>query len=351
MNDKELYNKFLKNEIFEIKNPLGENFPGASVYITMEIVGTKMLRRVGEDKEHLCYKITLPFKENQHSNIVNHIFIMNDANTNKVFKTWDSSFLNLRSKSHTKLAQFLEPFGEKRPLYCLAMEIEYDKPVKESFLNESKHDTLISDIVKDVMIKLKQFKNSDMEEGQVDLPDEGEYYQTPFISGESFPFYIELYLYKTDSEDYKIDADAPGDFDENNIRLVLYFNPDKLKEQISEIKNNLIYTLRHEYEHLLQVIHDYENVNYPKTHKYKKDSLKTLLKRQEIEPQLRGYLLQSRKERKPFDIVIGNHLAKLEKNGQINFLGPERKKIVIDILVDYAQKLKLPIELSTSYYI
>jgi hypothetical protein len=74
--------------------------------------------------------------------------------------------------------------------------------------------------------------------------------------------------------------------------------------------------------------------------------LKTLLKRQEIEPQLRGYFLQSKKERKPFDTVIKNHLDKLEKNGQINFLGPERKQIVVDVLVNYAKEIKLPIKIS-----
>ena len=51
-------------------------------------------------------------------------------------------------------------------------------------------------------------------------------------------------------------------------------------------------------EEHLKTIQDYENVTYPKTHKYRNDSLKTLLKRQEIEPQLRGYFLQSKKERK-----------------------------------------------------
>jgi hypothetical protein len=190
------------------------------------------------------------------------------------------------------------------------------------------------------------FSNSELEEAQIDLPDEGEYYYTPFIFGETFPFYIELYLFKTDSENYKIDGDAPGDFEDDNIRIGLYFNPSLLKTQIQQIKNNLIYTVRHEYEHLLQVISDYENINYPKKHQYKKDSLRTLLKRQEIEPQLRGYYLQSKKEKKPFDLVIKNHLDSLERNGQINFLGPERKDIVVKILVDYAKDLKLPVKLS-----
>jgi len=218
--------------------------------------------------------------------------------------------------------------------------------MEKKVIIESKHDTLINFIVKDILKQLKRFSVSDSDEDELDLPEEDDYYHTPFIYGESFPFYIELFLFKTDQKNYKIDADAPIDMDENNIAIAIYFNPKNLKNQIEEIKNNLIYTLRHEYEHLLQTIQDYENVTYPKTHKYRNDSLKNLLKRQEIEPQLRGYFLQSKKERKPFDTVIKNHLDKLEKNGQINFLGPERKQIVVDVLVNYAKEIKLPIKLS-----
>ena len=44
--------------------------------------------------------------------------------------------------------------------------------------------------------------------------------------------------------------------------------------------------------------------------------------------------------------MIKNHLDKLEKNGQINFLGPERKQIVVDVLINYAKEIKLPIKIS-----
>jgi hypothetical protein len=70
------------------------------------------------------------------------------------------------------------------------------------------------------------------------------------------------------------------------------------------------------------------------------------MKNTEIEPQIRGYFLQSKKERKPFDVVVSNHLDKLQKNGQINFLNEKRKNTVIEILVDFAKKMKLPIVLS-----
>jgi hypothetical protein len=218
--------------------------------------------------------------------------------------------------------------------------------MRDNIINESKHDNLIINITRDVLEQIKLFNNSKLSEAQVDLPDEGEYYQTPTFYGEVYDFFIELYLFKTNDESYKIEADAPGSLDEEFLRVAIYYNPKQIKSQIKEIRNNLIYTLRHEYEHLLQVITEYERVSYPKKHSYRGDSLSTLLKKKEIEPQIRGYYLQSKKELKPFDLVVSDHLDKLEKNKQITFLGPERKKIVIDTLVDYAIQLGLPIRTS-----
>lgn len=345
MDDIKIYNKYLSKQIFEIEDPL----PPArlpNVRVKFEFLGKKDLIYIGDVKEHLTFKIeVLP------SGVFDKMldYVLGDRNSIEI-STTDIPMYPFVVACSQKLKEFMELFGEKRPVWCIELSRQKkNDEMNESLIKESKHDTLVSDIVKDILIKLKQFKNSDEKEGTLDLPEEGDYYQTPFINGESYPFFVELYLFKDKSENYKIDADAPIDMEENNITIVIYFNPEKLKEQIGEIKNNLFYTLRHEYEHLLQTIHDYENVTYPKTHKYKKDSLKTLLKRQEIEPQLRGYLLQSRKERKPFDVVINQHLDKLEKNNQINFLGPERKQIVVNVLVDYAKQIKLPIKLSNDF--
>ena len=213
-------------------------------------------------------------------------------------------------------------------------------------LNESKHDSTVMTVVKDILQQLKYFNNSEYEEAQIDLPDEGEYYYTPLFYGETHSFYVELTLIKTNEDSYKIDGDSPGDIEDNDIRIAIYYNPKKLREQVFEIKNNLVYTVRHEYEHFLQTLTDYERVTYPVKHNYRKDSLSTLTKQREIEPQVKGYYLQSKKEKKPFDSVVYDHLDKLEKNKQVNFLSQDRKDIIVNILIGYAKKLKLPIKLS-----
>lgn len=336
----EYYNKFLKKEVFSVPNPFGAFLPGSNAEVKLEILGIKKYIMVGDEVEHLTYKITILPSETNLNTLVHLMLGKDEAD----IPTFSTELYYLRLECNQILKTYLEAFGEFRNVICV--KIENMRPLSENVILESKHDTLVSYIVKDILITLKKFTNSEMDEGQMDLPDEGEYYQTPFISGESFPFFIELYMFKHDAEDYKIDADAPMTIDEDNITIAIYYNPKKLKEQIDEIKNNLIYTVRHEYEHLIQSISEYENVTYEKTHRYKKDSLKTLLKRVEIEPQIRGYFLQSKKEKKPFDVVVKNHLDKLERNGQINFIGPERKRIVVDILVNYAKEINLPIKLS-----
>lgn len=341
MNEISFYNKFLKDEVYEIPLP----FVGMteSAKVKFRFIGTREYTSIGEKKEYLLYKIKL-----LPTGLVNrYVNLVLRGQKRHIIHTHDTSFHRLTHHCDRILEkEFLSAFGEKRPVMCVELENVYEDNMNESIIYESKHDTLVTDIVKDIMVHLKKFSNSELDEDEINLPEEGDYYHTPFIMGESFPFYIELFLFKTNDKKYKIDADSPISLDEDNISIAIYFNPENLKSQLSEIKNNLIYTVRHEYEHVLQTIYDYENVNYDKKHNFRKDSLKTLLKRQEIEPQLRGYYLQSKKERKPFDLVIGSHLDKLEENGQINFLGPERKQIVIDVLVDYAKSIKLPIKLS-----
>lgn len=343
MNNIEFYNKYLDKKIFEIENPMGNILPGYPAKVKFRVLGAKKYLSGGNNIEFLTYEIII-LPSGTFNRLVDILF-QND--NEMIITTTSMDFYALRMKCNESLQYFLSLLGEDRPVMCVLMKNVYNNTMNESVINESKHDTMVSNLVKVILEQLKLFNNSDLKEAQIDLPEEGEYYQTPFIKGESFPFYIELYLFKTNLQHYKIDADAPSEFEDNDIRVGIYYNPKLLKSQISEIKNNLIYTLRHEYEHLLQVISDYERVSYQKKHRYKKDSLSTLLKQQEIEPQVRGYYLQSKKEKKPFDLIISNHLDKMEKNGQISFIGPDRKKIVIDILVDYAKKMNLPIKLSS----
>jgi hypothetical protein len=348
MNDIELYNKYLKKLTYEIIEPFPPTELGP-VNVKLEVLGNREYFHLGEKKDTIIYRVTL-LDEGPVNQFVNYLL----SGRNKIeIHTYDSKFFGITNKTDKLLEEFLQMFGDKRPAQCVELINNYDEMknrINENLITESKHDTLVGAIVKDILIELKGFVFSNLKDVEISLPEEDDYYHTPFIEGESFPFYIELFLFKEDRDKYKIDADAPSSMDENNLSIAIYLNPKTFKEEIEEIKNNLFYTVRHEYEHLIQTIYDNQNISYPKTHKYKKDSLRTLLKRQEIEPQLRGYFLQSKKERKPFDTVIKNHLDKLEANRQINLLSPERKNIVVKILVDYAKELKLPIKLSDKNY-
>jgi hypothetical protein len=342
MDDINIYNRFLSKKTFSISEPFGDHLPTTSAFVKMKILGSKNLISTGDRVEYLTYKIII-----QPSGVVNRLFYyINHEKNNLELSTSSTNFYVLQIKCNEYLRRYLSSMGEDRPVTCVEIENIYEESINESLLKESKHDSLVSNITKDILEQLKLFNNSDLSEAQIDLPDEGDYYQTPIFHNEVHDFFIELYLFKTSDENYKIIGDAPGSIEDDYIRIGIYYNPEKLKSQIKEIRNNLIYTIRHEYEHLLQVLTDYDRVTYPKKHNYKGDSLTTLLKRKEIEPQVRGYYLQSKKESKPFDLVISDHLDKLEKNKQISFLSPKRKKIVIDILIDYAIKLGLPIKTS-----
>lgn len=209
------------------------------------------------------------------------------------------------------------------------------------------HKGITSAIVRNIIEQLKQYMESDItDEISIDLPEENEYYSIDAY-GNRNDFFIELFLSKTNNENYMIIGDAPGDIDEDNIRIGIYANPENYKLKLSEIYFNLIYTVRHELEHLLQVISGYERINKvyydDKFKKYRGDSLSTLLKPQEIEPQILGYHLQSKKENKPIEDVISNHLDKLEANGQITFKTNKRREILITQLRDSAKLYNLKV--------
>lgn len=208
-----------------------------------------------------------------------------------------------------------------------------------------KHKKITKIAVNEIIEQLKQYMESDENESiMIGLPDENEYFDFKCY-GMNNSFYIELVLDKWNDASYKIDADAPAIIDEDNILIAITANPNNYKSQLSEIYFNLIYTFRHEFEHYLQVISDYNRINKScyTLPKYRGDSLATLLKPQEIEPQVLGYHLQSKKENKSFIEIITEHVNKLENNGQVKFKDDSRKQIHLDILLSHAKKLNLRI--------
>ena len=203
------------------------------------------------------------------------------------------------------------------------------------------HRGITAKIVRDIMVKLKEYMESDiLDEIGIDLPDNDDYYSKKIYNVDC-DFFIELYLTKTTQDNYMIIGDAPGDIEDDNIRIGIYANPVNYKAKLSEIYFNLMYTVRHELEHLFQVVSDYTRVKYPyeKIKKFSTDSLKTLLKVNEIDPQVLGYHLQSKLENKPFVEIISNHLDKLVENNQINFSSNNRNEMLINVLVDHAKYL------------
>ena len=204
-----------------------------------------------------------------------------------------------------------------------------------------KHKGIISKITREIIFELKQFMESDGEDTMViDLPNSDDYF-TKKIYGVVSDFIIELYLFKTNDNNYMIIGDAPGDISDDNIRIGIYVNPQNYKRNLTQIYFNLIYTIRHEFEHLCQVISgDTRNI-YKSKKKYRGDSLSTLMKECELEPQTLGYHLQSKKENKPFDEIVQNHLLKLENNQQITFKNETRKQILINEIKYCAKLLNL----------
>ena len=208
-------------------------------------------------------------------------------------------------------------------------ESQYD------ILIEGKYDSITSNVVRDIMDEVIDFIDSDEMEEDIEFPE----YETPKYLGKINEFVVELYLRKQRRKNYKIDADAPGDLSENNIRIIIYLPKEGGKELLNELYYNLIYTFRHEFEHWLQVISDYSRVTADEPTNL--DS--TLFKRYEIEPQIMGYYLQSKKQKKPCEDDVREHLKKLVKNRQHKFKNKEEMEELISLLVSKGRQMKLKI--------
>ena len=238
MNQLEIYNKFLDQKIFSIKDPVDLDDAIPKVKVKFKITGTKDYIVVGETKEHLLYE-TIVFT----SGFSDKIFGWVMGEKDEIYPTTTSNELRgFRQKCDTVLKDFLRYLGNERPVMCTKIIKMSESNINENIIVESKHDKLVSNIVGEIMLELESFNSSSNKETQIDLPGDG-YYETPDYYGDVTDFFIELYIFKTKGEKYKIDADAPGSLDDDYIRVAIYYNPDLLDEQFSEIKNNLIYNV------------------------------------------------------------------------------------------------------------
>jgi hypothetical protein len=190
----------------------------------------------------------------------------------------------------------------------------------ESLITEGKYDSVVRQLVKDVLTTIKYQK-----EGEFTLPED--------ISGEmtyDFPqldtsFTIELDL--TTSDDVEtVDVDGAYYPEDDVIGIEIITNPNLNREILEELHFELNELIRHELEHIIQFE---RGDNIPK--KEPKQPIKYYTQPHELQAQIAGFKRRAKKERKPLEDVIRSWFT---KNQLKHRLSPKNIEVVINRILE-----------------
>ena len=314
MKDIEVYNKYLEKKIFEIENPMGVQLPGHPAIVKMKILGTRNYITVGEQKEHLIYRIKiLP------SGQLNSLFdALMGGKTHKTVTTSTSDFYALRMECLIQLKDFLSLMGEERPLFCVEIENVFNGKINENIkevLTEDVYDNITNKIVHDIIYLVKHQRDGDF-----DLPSDisgGEFYRFNNLLND---FNIELFLRESDKVD-TFDADADYYRDDDVIQIMIVTNPDSKNTILQDLVYELNELVRHELEHIKQHESGYEFPKSPKSaHKYYGQS-------HELEALRAGFRKKAKKEKKDLESVVRTWF---EKNKHKYIMKPKQTEDIIN---------------------
>jgi hypothetical protein len=196
------------------------------------------------------------------------------------------------------------------------------KYMTESLITEGKYDSVVKQLVKDVLNTIKYQK-----EGEFELPEDisqGMTYQFPQIKSE---FTIELSLQVSDEVE-TVDVDGAYYPEDDVIEISIVTNPNLNREILEELHFELNELIRHELEHIIQFE---RGDDIPK--KEPKVPLKYYSQKHELEAQIAGFKRRAKKERKPLEDVIRSWF---NKNKLKHRLSPKNVEVVINRILELA---------------
>jgi hypothetical protein len=318
MKDIAVYNKYLEKKIFEIQNPMGVHLPGLPAKVKMKILGTRNYISVGEEKEHLIYRIKI-LPSGQLNSLFNTLM---GGKTHKTVTTSTSDFYALRMECMIQLKDFLSLMGEERPVFCVEIENVFNENINENIkeiLTEDVYDTITNKIVHDIVYLLKYQR-----EGDFELPSDingGEFYRFDNLLND---FNIELFLRESDKV-HTFDADADYYRDDDVIQIMIVTNPNSKNTVLQDLVYELNELVRHELEHIKQHESGYEFPKSPKSsHKYYGQS-------HELEALRAGFKKKAKKERKDLESVVR---AWFEKNKHKYIMKPKQTEDIINRILE-----------------
>ena len=321
----ERLNEFLRDHSFVVQNPFGDGMnEKMNLTVKVQLTGVKPMISVGEWKDFIEYTLFLEdIDSNFGRGLFGHQFAALKTHDYKLSNT-DTTFYLLTVNVNKLLREFLTYWSIDNYVTCTRVVNNVanvdPKYMNESLIMEGKYDSVVRQLVKDVL-SITKFQI----EGEFVLPED--------ISGEtvySFPqldttFTIELKL--DVSNDVKtVDVDGAYYPDEDVIEISVITNPNLNRQVLEELHFELNELIRHELEHIIQ----FERGDDIPTKEPKKP-IKYYSQPHELQAQIAGFKRRAKKERKPLEDVIRNWF---EKNKLKHRLSPKNVEVVINRILE-----------------
>jgi len=312
MADQKLLDKiniFLEDKTFTILDPLNFGLDHFSMDVKVKLTGTKDYISVGDKKPFIEYELYIVGPQKM-ARII-ELFFSNKGGEEEI-DTKSYTLPTIRHRTEELLQNFLKYFGVNEGVICKKMINAIPKKISESLLKEEKYDSLVRQVVRDVV---NLFKNK--EHGNFYLPDDEMFYSF----GNLNDFNVELELTPTEQIDgYNIESNfyREDDIMEIQIEYNPKYGPSIIYDLIGDLNDNI----RHELQHSIQQSQDYK---FPK--KEPKSPLKYYTQPHEIEAQKKGFKRVAKLQRKPLEQIVRQWF---NKNRNRHGLSDKEIEIVID---------------------
>lgn len=314
-------NEFLEGHTFIVDYPLLINF--YPITIKIELTDFRELIRMGEYVKFIMYTIYIvPSGDEQTDRVMKNLIPGERVIDNPSSMNNATFYLRLTNDVDKVLKNFLEYWGQDYPVFCNKVVNEYFDRISESFIFESKMDSVIRKLVSDIIKLIKTNK-----EGSYDLPSdisEEMTYSFPQLQSE---FSIELNL-SNDENKKPFVADAEFSRDDDTIIVSINTNPEFGNTILTELTGELNELIAHELTHLKQHEGGY---NFPKDPKKPK---KYYSQEHELEAQFRGFKRKAKVTGKKLEDVVKDWF---ETNKSKHKLKPEQELKIIDKILKFGK--------------
>jgi hypothetical protein len=323
----ERLNEFFRDHSFEIQNPFGDGLnEEINVTVKVQLTGVKPMISVGEWKDFIEYTLFLEDIDSDFGRgIFGYQFAALKTHDYKLSNT-DTTFYLTTVKVNDMLRNFLKYWGIDNYVTCTRIVNKVanidPKYMTEGLITEGKYDSVVKQLVKDVLTTIKYQK-----EGEFYLPEDvsqGMFYKFPQIDSE---FNIELSLQVSDEVE-TVNVDGAYYPDDDVIEISIVTNPNLNREILEELYYELNELIRHELEHIIQFE---RGDDIPK--KEPKVPLKYYSQKHELEAQIAGFKRRAKKEKKPLEDVIRSWF---NKNKLRHRLSPKNVEVVINRILELA---------------